>query len=291
MSIVDALRESHSVAMLCEAFGVHKSTLNYRRLASKKIDSERIRLNALVKSAHKESNGSAGARSIARMLTNQGEPLSRYRASGFMKRLGLVSTQLKAHRYKKASQPHTSIPNLLDRHFNPERPDETWCGDVTYIWTGQRWSYLAVVIDLYARRPVGWALSNSPDSELTGKALTMAYETRYKPTGVMFHSDQGSHYTSLSFRRTIWRYRMQQSMSRRGNCWDNSPMERFFRSLKSEWVPPLGYRSFAEAARSIMDYMTGYYTKTRPHRHNGGLPPLTAEEIYWKSSKTATNFT
>ena len=115
-------------------------------------------------------------------------------------------------------------------------------------------SYLSVVIDLYARRPVGWALSNSPDSELTGKALTMAYETRTKPTGVMFHSDQGSHYTSLSFRRIIWRYRMQQRMSRRGNCWDNSPMERFFRSLKSEWVPQLGYRSFAEAKRSIMDY-------------------------------------
>jgi putative transposase len=243
----------------------------------------------MVRSAHTLSNGSAGARSIAHIVSGQGTPLSRYRASGFMKRLGLVSTQLPAHRYKKASQPHTTIPNTLDREFSPEKPNQLWCGDVTYIWTGRHWSYLAVVLDLYARKPVGWALSNSPNSGLTAKALTVAYETRNSPKGVMFHSDQGSHYTSLAFRQHVWRYQMQQSMSRRGNCWDNSPMERFFRSLKTEWVPEMGYRSFAEAKRSILSYMSGYYSSTRPHQHNGGLPPNKAEEIYWISSKSAAN--
>jgi putative transposase len=97
---------------------------------------------------------------------------------------------------------------------------------VTYIWTGKRWAYLAVVLDLFARKPVGWAISFSPDSRLTMKALEMAWETR--GVGVMFHSDQGSHYTSRQFRQLLWRYRIRQSMSRRGNCWDNSPMERFF---------------------------------------------------------------
>ena len=145
-----------------------------------------------------------------------------------------------------------------------------------------------MVLDLYARTPVGWALSNSPDSELTAAALTMAYESRQQPEGVLFHSDQGSHYTSLNFRRRLWRHRMTQSMSRRGNCWDNAPMERFFRSLKTEWVPVLGYRSFADAKRSIISYLTGYYSLTRPHSHNGGLPPKRAEEIYWNSSKSAT---
>ncbi|MBL4821792.1 MAG: DDE-type integrase/transposase/recombinase [Gammaproteobacteria bacterium] len=96
-----------------------------------------------------------------------------------------------------------------------------WCGDVTYIWTGNRWSYLAVVMDLCSRKPVGWATSYSPNSELTGKALNMAFETRGRPHNVMFHSDQGCHYTSRQYRQLLWRYQMKQSMSRRGNCWDN----------------------------------------------------------------------
>lgn len=166
--------------------------------------------------------------------------LTRYRAGSAMKRLGLVSTQLPAHRYRRADQAHVAIPNLLDRSFEPNHPDKIWCGEVTYIWTGRRWAYLAVVVDLYARLPFSWAISYSPNSELTAAALTMAYETRHRPSGVMFHSDQGSHYTSLKYRRYLWRYQIKQRLSRLGNCWDNALMERFFGSLKSEWVPPLG---------------------------------------------------
>ncbi len=105
---------------------------------------------------------------------------------------------------------------------------------MTYVWVGYRWAYLAVVLDLFSRKPVGWALSLSPDSELTCKALKMAFELRGKPENVICHSDQGSHYTSLKFRQLLWRLQIEQSMSRRGNCWDSTPMERFFRSLKSE---------------------------------------------------------
>ena len=277
--------------MLCEAFDVHRSTLNYRQKAARRTDPERIKLNAMVRAAHRLSNGSAGARSLAQMVTEQGEPLSRYRARGFMRRLGLVSCQQPTHRYKKAACSHHTIPNTLARGFEPEAPNHVWCGDVTYIWTGQRWSYLALVLDLYARKPVGWALSNSPNSALTAKALTMAYETRHRPEGVLFHSDQGCHYTSIEFRQHLWRYRIKQSMSRRGNCWDNAPMERFFRSLKTEWVPTMGYRSFAEAQRSIIEYITTYYSPVRPHQNNAGLPPNKTEEIYWSSSKSVTKNT
>ena len=115
--------------------------------------------------------------------------------------------------------------------------------------------YLAVVIDLFSRKPVGWAMSLSPDSRLTGKALLMAYESRHKSKEVMIHSDQGSHYTSRYYRQLLWRCQIKQSLSRRGNCWDNAPMERFFRSLKTEWVPSVGYRSFAEAKYEITRYM------------------------------------
>ncbi len=189
-----------------------------------------------------------------------------------MKELGLVSCQQPTHRYKRGGHEHVAIPNYLERQFAVTEPNQVWCGDVPCIWTGKRWAYLAVVLDLFARKPVGWAMSFSPDSRLTMKALEMAWETRGKPGGVMFHSDQGSHYTSRQFRQLLWRYQIRQSMSRRGNCWDNSPMERFFRSLKNEWMPVVGYVSFSEAAHAITDYIVGYYSALRPHEYNGGLP-------------------
>ncbi|WP_425333200.1 DDE-type integrase/transposase/recombinase, partial [Escherichia coli] len=104
--------------------------------------------------------------------------------------------------YKRGGHEHVAIPNYLERQFAVTEPNQVWCGDVTYIWTGKRWAYLAVVLDLFARKPVGWAMSFSPDSRLTMKALEMAWETRGKPVGVMFHSDQGSHYRGLTLSGT-----------------------------------------------------------------------------------------
>lgn len=225
------------------------------------------------------------------MVSAEGLTLSRYRAARRMKQLGLVSNQLPKHRYKKADQPHTDIPNRLEREFDVDAPNKVWAGDITYLWTGIRWAYLALVLDLFARKPVGWALSLSPDSELTKKALTMAYESRGEPKGVMFHSDQGCQYTSLAFRQQLWRYQMTQSMSRRGNCWDNAPMERFFRSLKTEWIAETGYASFTEAKHGITEYITGYYSQLRPHAHNDGLAPNVAEKQYWDAQKSVAKMT
>lgn len=201
-------------------FGVHRSSYKYWRNRPTGDKPETIRLKELVRVAHQVSNGSAGARTIATMVTCQGVELSRYRASRLMKRLGLVSRQRPKHTYKRAEQPHIEIPNKLARQFAVTQPNEVWCGDVTYIWTGERWAYLAVVMDLFAPKPVGWAMSFSPDSTLTGNALSMAYEARGKPQGVIFHSDQGCHYTSQKYRQLLWRYQITQSLSRRGNCWD-----------------------------------------------------------------------
>uniref|UniRef100_Q31EH9 Integrase/transposase family protein n=1 Tax=Hydrogenovibrio crunogenus (strain DSM 25203 / XCL-2) TaxID=317025 RepID=Q31EH9_HYDCU len=234
----------------------------------------------MVRRIHAESNGSSGARTIAQISSDRQLPISRYRAGKIMKQLQLVSCQLPKHSYKKALQEHIAIPNLLDRQFSPSKPNEVWSGDVTYIWTGNRWAYLAVVLDLFARKPIGWAMSHSADSGLTIKALTMAYESRNKPEGVMFHSDQGTHYTNVKYRQSLWRYKIKQSLSRRGNCWDNSPMERFFRSLKTEWIPTAGYRNLAEAKNHIGNYILRYYSQVRPHQFNGGKTPNKAEQIY-----------
>lgn len=139
------------------------------------------------------------------------------------------------------------IPNILNREFDVSASNQIWCGDITYIWAQGKWHYLAVVIDLYARRVVGWAFSKNPDTDLVIKALDMVYEQRGKPQGLLFHSDQGAQYGSRQFRQRLWRYRIRQSMSRRGNCCDNSPMECVFRSLKTEWIPAVCYITAQEA--------------------------------------------
>lgn len=128
------------------------------------------------------------------------------------------------------------------------------------------------------RRVVGWALSEKPDADLVIKALDMAYEQRGRPSGLLFHSDQGAQYASRLFRQRLWRYRMRQSMSRRGNCWDNAPMERVFSSLKTEWIPTTGYRTTQEAKRYISHFLMHRYNWIRPHQFNGGLPPARVEE-------------
>jgi putative transposase len=144
-------------------------------------------------------------------------------------------------------------------------------------------------MDLFSGKPVGWATSHSPNSELTGKALSMGFEARGGSQDVMFHSDQGCHYTSRHYRQLLWRYQIKQSMSRRENCWDNAPMERFFRSFKTEWMPSIGYRSFVEVKFAVNNYITGYYSRARPHRHNGRLSPSEAEQKNWINYKLVAN--
>lgn len=208
-----------------------------------------------------------------------------------MKYLNLSSCQPGKHQYKNARQEHTSLPNLLERQFAVPEPDRVWCGDITYLWAGNRWCYLAVVMDLFARRVIGWSLSAHADTALISSALRMAYETRGQPRDVVFHSDQGSQYTGLKYQQLLWRCRINQSVSRRGNCWDNSPMERFFRSLKTEWVPTNGYAGKDEARQQINDYILNYYNSVRPHHCNGGLTPEESENRYHFYCKTVANIT
>ena len=142
-----------------------------------------------------------------------------------------------------------------------------------------------MVIDLFARCVVGFSISDSPDSFLTASALQMAYQTRLKPSGVLFHSDQGTHYTSKQFAQSVAKCtRMKQSMSRKGNCWDNAPTERFFRSFKTEWMPKGGYENITEAKQDVCDYIWGYYQTVRPHSFNNYLPPVEKEKRYFNQN-------
>ncbi len=147
---------------LCHVFGVHRSSYKYRKNRLEKPDGRRAVLRSQVLELHGISHGSAGARSIATMATQRGYPMGRWLAGRLMKELGLVSCQQPTHRCKRGSHEYVAIPNHLERQFAVTEPNQVWCLDVTYIWTGKRWAYLAVVLDLFARKPVGWAMSFSP---------------------------------------------------------------------------------------------------------------------------------
>ncbi|WP_173632695.1 IS3 family transposase [Paramixta manurensis] len=290
-TIAARLSDSHTVVSLCSALEIHRSSYRYWRKRRDTVNPARVRLYSEIRRAWNQSRGSAGARTLAEMLAQNGVPMTRYRAGRLMKYLNLSSCQPGKHQYKNARQEHTCLPNLLERQFAVPEPDRVWCGDITYIWAGNRWCYLAVVMDLFARRVIGWSLSANADTALIRSALRMAYETRGQPRDVMFHSDQGSQYTGLKYQQVLWRYRIKQSVSRRGNCWDNSPMERFFRSLKTEWVPTNGYAGKDEARRQIGGYILNYYNSVRPHHYNGGLTPEESENRYRSYCKTVASIT
>lgn len=267
---------------LCELFNIVRSSY-YNGLKPKAINVHRTKLKALVGQTFSESGNSAGSRTMAHIITQQhGIKLTRYMAGRLMKEMGLSSRQLKRHHYRQAEQAHQIHDNILERQFRATAPNQVWTSDVTYIRVQGGWSYLAIVMDLYARNIVGFAVSDSPDSQLTAAALRMAYEIRLKPRGVLFHTDQGTHYTSKAFAAQIAQCQdMTHSMSRRGNCWDNAPTERFFRSFKTEWMPKNGYADLQQTKQSVADYSLGYYRNIRPHSFNQYLTPVEKERRFF----------
>jgi len=268
-------RTEHTKKSCC-AFDVPKSPF-YDYLARKRtINREWMKQRSELRRLFKESRDSAGSRVLMSMMRELGYQIGRFKVRNLMKETWLAPKQPGAHRYKVACSERPDIPNLLAREFDVPQPNQVWCGDITYVWAGGRWHYMAAVLDLHNRRVAGWAMSDKPDAELAIKALEMAYQQRGSPSGVLFHSDQGIQYGSRAFRQRLWRYRMTQNMSRRGNYWDNAPMERLFRSLKSKGLPATGYVSLREAKRDISYYLMDYYNWRRPHQHNDGIPPARA---------------
>lgn len=225
--------------MLCSLFGLPASTYYEQEQRKDRIDVERIHLRATVAALFNASNQSAGGRTLVFQLALMGLMVGRYKVSRLMEEAELVSKQPGRHNYKAAGAAHPMVENHLQREFNVQSPNQVWCGDITYVWVGKHWAYLVVVIDLYARRVIGWATSQSPDSALTIKALSMAYSLRGQPKGVMFHSDQGcqvefTQYSSGDYQRYRGSHRLVNSMSAVGHCVDDAACEGFFGMLKRE---------------------------------------------------------
>jgi putative transposase len=214
IALIEALSREHNIVKpLCCLFGIPRSSYHYHLKHRRLVRPEREKLTKQAVEIHRDSRGAAGARTIAVQLNQRGETVGRYKAASLMREAGLVSTQPRKHRYKITGDESKIASNLLKRKFNVEDKNQVWCGDVTYIWSRTQWLYLAVVMDLYARKIVGWACSKSPNTDLTCAALRMAYESRGRPKNMMFNSDQGCHYSSLQYRQMLWKYQIIQSMA------------------------------------------------------------------------------
>lgn len=196
-----------------------------------------------------------------------------------MQRLGLKVTQRVA--YKVTTQRKHSdrvAHNLLNQQFNPVSLNQVWAGDVTYLKTGEGWMYLAVVMDLYSRRIVGWAIDKRMTTSLISRAMIKAYNLRQPPKGLVFHSDRGSQYTSKAFGKLLKGYGLRASMGDVGACWDNVVVERFFGSLKHDWLFKVYQPTRAHMKQDVAAYMK-YYNLDRLHSTNGDLSPVEYEKL------------
>lgn len=238
------------------------------------------RLSEKVKKSHQKSREIYGARRIVKDLVEDDEVISRERVGRLMKQQDLESkSKRKFKATTNSNHSHPVAPNLLDRKFQVERPDTVYAGDITYISTDEGWLYLAVLIDLYSRAVVGWAMSERITAELANDALVMAVWKRMPNKGLMVHSDRGSQYASGLYQKTIKERGFICSMSRKGNCWDNAPSESFFHTLKTELTHHRRYRTRQEAKQDIFEYIEVFYNRQRRHSTIGYHTPLGYEQM------------
>lgn len=241
----------------------------------------------IVKAAHKKSKKTYGTRRIAEEVKAHGIRCGRARAGTLMKLADVVAKQKKKFKATTDSKHNLPVaPNLLNRQFEVNLPDRVYVSDITYIWTREGWLYLAVIIDLFSRQVVGWSLSIRMSRKLVMDALLMAIWRRRPASGLIFHSDRGSQYCSNDFQKMLTAHGMLSSMSRKGNCWDNSVAESFFGSLKTERVFFSNYITREEARRDIVDYIEMFYNSYRRHSYLGYVSPKEFEKL-WLLEKAA----
>jgi transposase InsO family protein len=237
-------------------------------------------LLAAIEEAYAASDGTYGSPRIYEEVKSQ-VTCSIHRVARLMRQHGIRAKQ--SRRYKvttKQKEGRQAAPNHLQQTFTATRPAEKWCGDITYIWTAAGWLYLAVVIDLYSRRIVGWAMDRRMTTTLVSNAFRMAWQQARPKDELLFHSDRGSQYTSQPYQQLLAVHNVQVSMSGTGNCYDNAVVESFFGTLKMERVHHVRYQTREEAMTDIFFYIESFYNRRRRHSSLGYLSPLAYEAAY-----------
>ena len=263
------------VQVMCELLGVSRGGYYAwaGRAESARAADDRT-LAAEIRAAYEASRGRYGSPRVHAELRARGRRIGRKRVARLMRGMGLAARRRRRFRRTTDSRHAFPIaPNLLERNFTAEAPDRVWLADLTYIWTAQGWLYLAAVLDLYTRRVVGWAMADHLRHELTLAALDMAIVRQRPAPGLVHHADRGVQYAAHGYRARLRRHGMVCSMSRKGDCWDNAPMESFFATLKGELVEAAEYDTRDEARADLFQYIEGFYNRRRLHSGLGYLTP------------------
>jgi len=246
---------------------------------SKRAEDDK-KLITMIRTICKEGRNTYGTRRIKTILQRQGIVISRRRTARLMKEANLVCKTKRKFRATTDSNHKLPVaPNLLARHFKVDAPNCCWVGDITYVPTEEGWLYLATVIDLYSRKVVGWSMSNRMQAELVNKALLMAIWQRKPLKGLIWHTDRGSQYASGSHVGIIKQHHIIQSMSHKGDCWDNAVAESFFHTLKTELTHQCKFKSREEAKNVIFEYIEVFYNRVRIHSANDYLSPAEFEAL------------
>jgi putative transposase len=276
---IEGHRDEFSVTRMCALLEVSRSGYcQWRgRAPSERAHSNAV-LDAAVATLHGASRRSYGRPRILRSLHKQGLRVGHERVRQSLLRQCLRPVYKRPYRVTTDSNHRKPVAgNVLDRRFDGWQVNRAWVGDITYVATDEGWLYLAAVMDLGSRRIVGWSMSERMKAELVCDALKSAYWRRKPAAGLLMHTDRGSQYASDSHRRLLCDYEMVQSMSRRGNCWDNAAMESFFKTLKVELIHPQRYATRAQARSDIVSWIEGFYNRERLHSSIGYETPVDAE--------------
>lgn len=271
----------HSVSALCRALVVSSSGFyDWRNRAPSPRAVENARLALTIQCVHHEYREAYGTERLWRELRDRGEQCGRHRVARLRRRHGVVTKR--RHRYVRVRAPYQfepPAPNRLRWPFHSPAPNRIWVTDITYVPTRQGWLYLAVVLDLFARRVIGWAMSHRQDQELALSALMMAIERRRPPAGLIHHSDRGSLYTSKAYRKALESHGITASMSRVGVPYDNAVAESFFSSLKNELTHHEQFSTIDKARYKLFDYIEVFYNRQRKHQSLGYRSPIEFERL------------
>ena len=279
-AFIERQRTNHSIVILCRVLQLSKAGFYDWCERQRHPSSDSLALETAAKSAHERGRQTYGPKRLRSELIDAGFKMSLSAVKRLRHRLGLRCKHLRKYKVTTDSKHNLPIaPNILDRQFTQcTASGKAWVTDITYIATDEGWLYLAAVKDLFTCKIVGWSMSERMKADLISKALFMAVQT-YKPApGLIAHSDQGSQYASAQYRRLLNQFGMRQSMSRKGNCWVNAAMERFFLNLKMERFWQRDYANQMEATKDITEYIVGFYNCLRLHSTLGNLSPMIYEK-------------
>ena len=278
-AFIERQRANHSIVILCRVIQVSKAGFYDWCERQRHPSTDTLALETAARSAHERGRQTYGPKRLRSELIDAGFKLSLSAVKRLRHRLGLRCKHLRKYKATTDSKHNLPIaPNVLDRQFTQcTAPNQVWVTDITYIATDEGWLYLAAVKDLFTCKIVGWSMSERMKADLIGKALFMAVQTHKPAPGLIAHSDQGSQYASAEYRRLLNQFGMKQSMSRKGNCWDNAPMESWFASLKKEQVHLQHFKTRAQARSNIFDYIEVFYNKVRRHSKINNMSPADFE--------------